>query len=140
VALRAAELELGAEHVATVVEALTRTQIVQYAGAAGDFNPIHTDEVFATEIAGNPAVMAHGMLTMGMIGRVLTDYVGVGRLTRFGGRFLRPVWPGDSLVAALTITAIEPDNEPPTVELGISSRNQTGEEVFAGYATARIER
>ena len=64
-----------------VVEDLKRTQIVQYAGASGDYNPIHTDEVFATKVAGYPGVFAHGMLTMGLTGRMLTDLVGDGRLT-----------------------------------------------------------
>ena len=63
-----------------LVDDLTRTQIVQYAGASGDYNPLHSDEVFAREVAGYPGVFAHGMLTMGMTGRLLTDWVGDGRL------------------------------------------------------------
>jgi acyl dehydratase len=90
-----------------VVDNLTRTQIVQYAGASGDYNPLHTDEVFATQVAGYPSVFAHGMLTMGMTGRMLTDYVGDGRLTEFGGRFTSQVWPGDTLTATATVTAVE---------------------------------
>src|SRR5690606_22630866 len=57
-----------------LVRGLTRTQIGQYAGASGDFNPVHTDERFAVEAAGYPSVFAHGMLTMGMAARVLTDW------------------------------------------------------------------
>ena len=60
---------------------LTRTQIVQYAGASGDYNPLHTDEASRREVAGYPSVFAHGMLTMGMTGRVLTDWFGVEALT-----------------------------------------------------------
>ena len=50
-----------------------------YAGASGDYNPLHTDDKFATEVAGYPGVFAHGMLTMGMTGRMVTDWFGVGR-------------------------------------------------------------
>ena len=67
-----------------VVEDLSRTQLVQYAGASGDFNPLHTDEVYATKVAGYPTVFAHGMLTMGLTARMLTDWVGDGRLAKFG--------------------------------------------------------
>jgi acyl dehydratase len=135
-ALRRSELEVGSVHEQVVVENLTRTQIVQYAGASGDYNPLHSDEVFATKVAGYPSVFAHGMLTMGLTGRMLTDYVGDGRLVRFGGRFRAQVWPGDDLTARAEITEITGDNQ---VELVITTVNQDGAEVFTGTATARVD-
>jgi acyl dehydratase len=85
--LSAKQLKVGDTHAEQVVDNLTRTQIVQYAGASGDYNPLHTDEVYTTKVAGYPSVFAHGMLTMGMTGKMLTNYVGDGRLTKFGVRF-----------------------------------------------------
>jgi acyl dehydratase len=145
VALRASELEVGATFSAVVVEDLKRTQIVQYAGTSGDYNPIHTDEVFATQVAGYPSVFAHGMLTMGMTGRMLTDLVGDGRLVRFGGRFTAQVWPGDDLTTTATVEAVRagPDDpdaaDGPVVDLALSTTNQDGTVVFAGQATARVD-
>ena len=57
---------------------------MQYAGASGDYNPVHTDEVFATQAAGFPSVFAHGMLTMGLTARALTEWVGDDALTTAG--------------------------------------------------------
>jgi len=138
VTLKASELTEGQEFSAVVVENLSRTQIVQYAGASGDYNPLHTDEVFATEVAGYPTVFAHGMLTMGMTGRMLTDLVGDGRLTRFGGRFTSQVWPGDDLTTTATVEAVHEGDEP-TVDLTVVTTNQDGGAVFSGYASARVE-
>src|ERR671917_107569 len=104
--LHASELTVGQTFSAVVAEDLTRTQIVQYAGASGDYNPLHTDEVFATQVAGYPSVFAHGMLTMGCTGRMLTDLVGDGRLLSFGGRFTSQVWPGDDLTTTATVEAV----------------------------------
>jgi acyl dehydratase len=138
-ALRRSEVEVGSVHQQVVVENLTRTQIVQYAGASGDYNPLHSDEVFATKVAGYPSVFAHGMLTMGLTGRMLTDYVGDGRLVRFGGRFRAQVWPGDDLTARAEITDITESTGDNLVELMITTVNQDGAEVFTGTATARID-
>ena len=134
-ALKAADLRVGDTHTVRLVEDLTRTQIVQYAGAAGDFNPVHTDEVFAREVAGYPTVFAHGMLTMGMTGRMLTDYVGDGRLTKYGARFTSQVWPGDTLDATVTVTAVGDG----LVELAVATVNQDGVEVLKATAEARVD-
>ena len=70
---------------------LTRTDLVMYAGASGDFNPMHTDEV-AAQAAGLPSVFGHGMFSMGILGKAITDYVGVGNLKRFKVRWRRASW------------------------------------------------
>ncbi|HEX5940362.1 MAG TPA: MaoC/PaaZ C-terminal domain-containing protein [Dehalococcoidia bacterium] len=133
--LKASQLKVGDSHEQKLVEDLRRTQIVQYAGASGDYNPLHTDEPFATQAAGFPSVFAHGMLTMGMTGRALTDYVGDGRLTKYGVRFMAQVFPGDDLTATLTVTDIRNDE----VDLEVVTRNGEGVEVLRGSASARID-
>lgn len=138
-ALSARKLKVGDSHEEKVVENLTRTQIVQYAGASGDYNPIHTDEVYTTQVAGYPSVFAHGMLSMGMTSMMLTNYVGDGRLTKFGVRFTRQVWPGDSLTSKATVDAVREEDGQHYVDLAISTVNQDGTEVVSGYATARVD-
>ena len=138
-ALSARDIEVGQTFSAIVVEDLKRTQIVQYAGASGDYNPLHSDEVFATQVARYPSVFAHGMLTMGMTSRMVTDLVGDGRLASFGGRFTSQVFPGDDLTTVATVDAIREEASEQLVELSLHTRNQDGVEVFAGYATARLD-
>lgn len=135
---RLSELEVGQTFDDVVVDGLTRTQIVMYAGASGDYNPLHTDEIFATQVAGYPSVFAHGMLSMGMTGRLVTDLVGDGRLTRFGVRFVNQVWPGDTLTATATVEALREEDGERVVDLALSTRNQAGEVVLSGYATGRV--
>ena len=134
-ALKASQLKVGDAHSERVVENISRTQLVQYAGASGDYNPLHTDEVYTTKVAGYPSVFAHGMLTMGLTGKMLTNWVGDGRLTKFGVRFTNQVWPGDTLESTATVTAIKDG----LVELDVSTTNQDGKEVVKGYAEARVD-
>lgn len=135
-ALSAADIEVGQTFTDVVVDDLTRTQIVQYAGASGDYNPIHTDDLFATKAAGYPGVFAHGMLTMGLTARLITDTVGDGTLTDYGVRFVSQVWPGDTLTATAEITAIREDEG--LVDLSVATVNQDGTTVLTGTATARL--
>jgi acyl dehydratase len=138
-ALKAHELETGQEFTAVLVEDLKRTQIVQYAGSSGDYNPVHTDEVFAKQVAGYPGVFAHGMLTMGMTGKMLTDLVGDGRLLSFGGRFTAQVWPGDDLSSTAKVEAVRDVDGEKVVDLTVATSNQDGVVVFSGQATARLD-
>ena len=136
--LKASELNEGTSHTATLVEDLKRTQLVQYAGASGDYNPLHTDEIFAKEVAGYPTVFAHGMLSMGMTGKMLTDYVGDERLTKFGVRFTNQVWPGDDLQATATFTGFEEDDAS-LANFDVLTTNQNGDVVLKGSAQARVD-
>ena len=138
-ALSAKNLKVSDVHTAKLVEDLKRTQIVQYAGSSGDYNPLHTDEIFTTKVAGYPSVFAHGMLTMGMTGKMLTDYVGDARLTKYGVRFTSQVFPGDDLEAKATVKALTERDGVILVELDVSTTNQNGVEVLSGYAEARVD-
>jgi acyl dehydratase len=138
-ALQAATTNVGDNREMSLVEDLTRTQIVQYAGASGDFNPLHSDEVYAKQVAGYPTVFAHGMLTMGMTARVLTDWVGDGRLLRYGVRFIKQVWPGDTLTARAEVTAVREVDGQPVADFEVVTRNQAGDPVLTGTATARLD-
>lgn len=137
--LKASELKVGDTCTQEIVKNLSRTQIVQYAGASGDYNPLHTDEVFTTQIAGYPSVFAHGMLSMGMTGKMLTNYVGDGTLTRYGVRFTAQVWPGDTLNATATVTGLREENGQQFVDLDITTTNEEGVTVIKGSASARID-
>jgi acyl dehydratase len=137
--LRASETKLGDTRRQTLVEGLTRMQLVQYAGASADYTPMHTDEVFATQVAGYPSVFAPGMLTMGLTGRLVTDWVGAGRLRGFGVRFLSQLWPGDTLTGTATVQALREDGAQHVVDLEIEVTNQNGDVVLTGTATASVE-
>ena len=139
VALSVRSLNIGDSYEEVVVDDLTRTQLVMYAGASGDYNPLHTDEIYTTQIAGYPTVFAHGMLTMGLTGKMLTNYVGDGRLTKFGVRFTNQVWPGDTLTTTATVLDIQINEDATLVDLEIKTLNQKDETVVSGYATAKID-
>ena len=137
--LKASEVKVGDRYEECVVEDLTRTQLVQYAGASGDYNPLHSDEIFTTQVAGFPSVFAHGMLSMGLTGKMLTNYVGDGTLTKYGVRFSKQVWPGDTLTATATVEAVREEDGVSLVDLSIVTVNQDGEPVIKGSATARLQ-
>jgi acyl dehydratase len=138
-ALSAASLAVGDSRELVLTDNLTRTQIVMYAGASGDYNPLHSDDLYTREIAGYPGVFAHGMLSMGMTGRVLTDWVGDGRLTKYGVRFVKQVWPGDALTATATVDAIREEDGTWFADFSVITVNQAGDPVVTGTATARLD-
>lgn len=114
---------------------LTRTDLVMYAGASGDFNPMHTDEVKAKE-AGLPSVFGHGMFSMGLLGKAITDWVGIGNLKSYKVRFTKQTWPGETLVSKVAVKAKRKENGENLVDLDVSLANEEGEVKVAGEAVA----
>ena len=124
---------------AFVVEKLSRTDLVKYAGASGDFNPIHHDEEFARS-AGNPTVFGHGMLTAGFVARCITDFVGVENLRRYKVRFATRVWPGDTITCQGKITRRYEEGGEGRIDGEVAATNQKGETAVAGTFTAALRR
>ena len=118
--------------------ALTRTMFVKYAGASGDFNPMHHDDTIATQV-GNPSVFGHGMLTMGLAARVLTDWFGPESIRHYQVRFAKQVWPGDVLTATATVKDKRDDDGEHLVDLDLTVVNQDGVQSIIGSATAAAE-
>jgi acyl dehydratase len=120
-----------------VVENLTRTDLVRYAGASGDFNPIHHDEEFA-RMAGNPTVFGHGMLTAGFVARCITDFVGAENLRRYKVRFATRVWPGDTITCQGRVTRKYEEGGERRIDGEVAALNQKGEAAVTGTFTAAL--
>jgi len=127
-------LKVGDKHEQVVIENVNRSHIVKYAGASGDFNPLHHDDTAAKSLAGYPSVFAHGMFSMGLTGRALTDWLGPTALKKYGVRFTRQVWPGDTLTAKCEVTSIENGE----AKIRVVTVNQNGESVVEGEAVAAV--
>ena len=106
-----------------VVEDVQREDFVKYAGASGDFNPIHYDEPYATA-AGNPSVFGQGMLTAGYAASMVADWFGVGNVIRFKVRFRAQLWPGDTVTVSGEVTDVDSFNGGATVIAEVSVTNQ----------------
>jgi acyl dehydratase len=115
---------------------LTRTMFVRYAGASGDFNPMHHDDTIATQV-GNPSVFGHGMLTMGLAARVVKDWFGPESIRRFQVRFAKQVWPGDVLTCRAVVTGTHESEGQQLVDVDLTVENQDGVKAITGSATAR---
>ena len=129
-------LQVGDE-APSISHKLTRTDLVKYAGASGDFNPMHHDEV-AAQAAGQPSVFGHGMFSMGLLGSAVTDFVGVGNLTRYQVRFARQTWPDEVLTSKIVVTGKREEGGQKLVDLAVTLSNGDGEDKLVGEATAAI--
>jgi acyl dehydratase len=97
------DVEVGEEIPQLVKPPVTHLQLVRYAGASGDFNPLHTDPKVGEEI-GTGGIIAHGMLIMGFVGQLLSDYVGPEALRKFGVRFKGMTRLGDVITCTGKVT------------------------------------
>ena len=120
-----------------VTHELTRTDLVMYAGASGDFNPMHTDEVKAKE-AGLPSVFGHGMFSAGFLATAITNYVGLGTLKRYKVRFAKQTWPGETFISKVKVIGKRKEDGDNLVDLECTLTNQDGEVKVAGEATAAL--
>jgi acyl dehydratase len=114
---------------------VTRTQIVRFAGAGGDFNPMHHDEEFARS-AGQTTVFAMGQLSAAMLARLATDWLGAGALRSLSVRFTAKVWPGDVLVLRGTVASEGLVGGERRVAATLEAIRQTDEIVARGIVTA----
>ena len=118
-----------------VSHTLTRGDLVMYAGASGDFNPMHTDEVTA-QAAGLPSVFGHGMFTAGILAKAITDYVGVGNLKSYKVRFTKQTWPDEVLTTKVVVTGKRDQDGEHLIDLECEVTNGDGEVKIAGSAVA----
>jgi acyl dehydratase len=118
-----------------VVGPLTRTDLVRYAGASGDFNPIHHDEEFARD-AGLPAPLSLGMLQAGLLATWATDWLGAENIRRLRVRFADRVFPGDTLTCSGRLTSSVVDEGGQTRwEIELECVTQTGTVAVRGWAS-----
>ena len=116
---------------------LSRTDLVMYAGASGDFNPMHTDEVKAKD-SGLPSVFGHGMFSAGFLAKALTDYVGVGNLRTYKVRFAKQTWPGETFLTKIAVTGKRKEDGANLVDLECTLLNENGEVKVSGEAVATL--
>lgn len=133
------EVNVGDAIPALTTEPITETQLVRYSGASGDFNPIHTVHHVA-EQAGLGGVIAHGMLVMGLVGRAISDWVGVAPLRKFGVRFLGMTKPGQAItVTGQVVEKMEVEGEH-QVRCEISAVDQDGQQKVKGSFVVALPR
>lgn len=114
---------------------LTRTDIVRYVGASGDFNPLHHDDE-AARAAGFPTLFSAGMLQAGLLATFAVDWLGAERIRRFRTRFLEQVWPGDELTCEGVVTSVQGDR----VVVELTCTRQTGGVAVSGEAEFLLAR
>ncbi|WP_336000730.1 FAS1-like dehydratase domain-containing protein [Halorientalis halophila] len=133
----AADVAVGDPAPPVVVEDLERKDFVKYAGASGDFTPIHYDEPFVRE-AGHDSVFAQGMLTAGYAARAVADWFGLENVTQFSTRFRSQLFPGESVVVTGEIDEVSPTDEGATVHATVEATTRDGTVLLTGQAEATV--
>jgi len=118
-------------------EPLSELQFVKYAGASGDFNPLHTVHAFG-EMVGYGGVIGHGMLSMALSGRALTNWLGHKALKKFGVSFRAVTLPKDVLTVTGSISKKYEKDGDKCIDIDFITENQRGEKVVLGNATAAL--
>ena len=127
----------GTEHTTVMIEKVDRAMFVRYAGASGDFNPIHWNEEFAKS-AGYPTVFAQGMFTAGVLATFLTNWAGEDNVRRFRARFVGQVWPGEQITCSARVTKVYDHDGERRADCELSVTNEKGERKIDGDATVVV--
>jgi acyl dehydratase len=131
-------VKVGDELPPLVKPPVDRTQIARYAGASGDYNPLHVDEHLARN-AGFPSILAHGMLAMGFLGELVVDWLRGARLRRYAARFVKIVWPGDVITCRGRVVDRRFESSGVyAIDIEVWAENQRGELVLKGLVTAQL--
>jgi acyl dehydratase len=131
------DVTVGDELPPLVKGPVQQIQLTRYAGASGDFNPIHQDDEFA-KAAGMGGVFAHGMLSMGFVAQAVTDWAGAGRVRRIGVRFAGLVRLKDTVTCRGRVVTTSQKDGLNLVELDVWAENARGEKVVTGKATVAL--
>jgi acyl dehydratase len=131
------DVKVGDELPPLVKGPIQQIQLTRYAGASGDFNPIHQDEEFA-RAAGMGGVFAHGMLSMGFVGQAVTDWAGAGAVRKLGVRFTGIVRLKDTITCRGRVLGKSSKDDVHLVELEVWAENQKAEKVVSGKATVAL--
>ena len=132
-----AEVKVGDQLKPIVLPPISRHQLALYCGGSGDHNPIHVDIDFAKKF-GFKDVFAHGMLSMGFLGRLVTSYAPRDRIRRLGTRFTSITWVGDVITLQGKVTGKREEGGEALVDVDLTATNQDGVEVLTGSATAAV--
>jgi acyl dehydratase len=131
------DVKVGDELPHLVKGPIQQIQLTRYAGASGDFNPIHQDHEFATA-AGMGDVFAHGMLSMGFVAQAVTDWAGAGTVRKIGVRFTALVRLRDVVTCKGRVLSKSSKDDVHTAEVEIWAETQKGEKVVTGKATVAL--
>ena len=133
-AINVAALKEGDEMPPFTTPELGRTHFVRYAGASGDFNPLHHDDEFA-KARGMNSVIGHGMLTAGILGQAIARWAGLIMVRKYAVRFSTQVLPKDVLTCGAKVTKTYQEGGLPRADLECWVKNQKGETALTGTAT-----
>ena len=131
------DVKVGDELPPLVKGPIQQIQLTRYAGASGDFNPIHQDHEFA-KAAGMGDVFAHGMLSMGFVAQAVTDWAGAGAVRKLGVRFAAIVRLKDVITCRGRVLSKSSKDDVHLAEVEIWAENQRGEKVVTGKATVAL--
>ena len=128
------DVTVGTEMPALTKGPLAKLQHVMYAGASGDFNPLHTDDDFARAVGMKDGVITHGMLIMGFAGQAVTAWVPKKNLKKFGVRFSGMTRPGNTIT--ITGKVVEKRGDGNTIVCEITAQDETGDIKLTGHFEA----